>query len=366
MCVIMVASKKRPTEDMVGKAFHTNSDGGGVAWREDGLVHWEKGLNLEEMLTRCAELPLPFIAHFRISTCGGKVPTLCHPFPINNTAALDLKGTTDGYVLFHNGHWSDWKKYVLKAAINSNHKLTMREDWSDTRAMALIANHAGIGALQFVGEKAVVFGPEDIELFEGGQFSEEEGVWCSNLSWKNRHTNWRGVVDDEVDPYANYYHGVGTSYRGSLCTEGRCTNPRVKEFLHCRDHFSPEELIRWNAAIARLAAEKNGNNGSSDDKTKATIGGSPALQLTFPRSEDTVRSGEVVEESVEESTTHGADKGTEGKASPQGTVIHMENYTSWLRPFNPKKFKSNTPIGVDPRAQRIIEQKNGVVRLGPM
>src|SRR3990167_4580457 len=124
--------------------FSANDHGGGVAWREGGLVHWKKGLDEAEMQEFVAALPLPFVAHFRIASCGAKSKELCHPFPVSKDASLALEGTTKGYVLFHNGHWAEWKPFTKETALKMGRPLPTGQ-WSDTRAMAWAAHNYGLG-----------------------------------------------------------------------------------------------------------------------------------------------------------------------------------------------------------------------------
>lgn len=196
MCVIMISETKRPSNEMVEKMFNDNPSGAGVAWREKGKVHWSKGLNVEEAKDLIAKVPLPFVAHFRIPSCGGATPYLCHPFPIDKGASVALEGSTSGYVLFHNGHWARWKDTLLEATVRGNVKIPTGK-WSDSRAMALLASIHGLGVLEFIDEKIFVFGPDDHEIYGNG-WSKVDDIWVSNKMWEgfgNQHmrgSNWRG------------------------------------------------------------------------------------------------------------------------------------------------------------------------------
>lgn len=161
-----------------------------MAWREDGFVKWEKGLNLEQMKLKCATLPIPFIAHFRIASCGGKKDALCHPFPIERNVSLATKGQTKGFVLFHNGHWAPWKDRVMEAMRFTPWKVPAGK-WSDTRALAWYAAHHGLGALEFIDEKVAILGPNkgDLEIFgttgSTNGWSLVEEVWASNTFFQH-------------------------------------------------------------------------------------------------------------------------------------------------------------------------------------
>jgi len=188
MCVILVADEVRPNEDMVDAAFECNKYGAGIAWRNDGKVYWKKGLNLDEIQEEVKKAPLPFISHFRIPSVGGPSTTLCHPFPVDINTDLALTGSTKGSVLFHNGTWSDWKNFSMQTALKSPGVTTLPKGrWSDSRAMAWVTAIYGLGILEWIDEKSVVFGPEgDIHMF-GGPWDVEEGIWVSNKGWKSKY-----------------------------------------------------------------------------------------------------------------------------------------------------------------------------------
>lgn len=184
MCVIFVADEKRPTLEMVEGGWDQNPAGAGAAWREGGFARWEKGLTLERVKELSQKLPLPFILHFRIPSVGGKRDSLCHPFPITKDVPLNLSGKTKGELLFHNGHWGRWRESILETVRTTpNFKIPMGK-WSDTRAMALYAATYGIGVLEFVDEKTVVFGPKELEIFGSG-WSQVNDVWVSNRFFEN-------------------------------------------------------------------------------------------------------------------------------------------------------------------------------------
>lgn len=205
MCVIIISRDVRPSEDLIEKAYKANDAGAGVAWREEGVVKWEKGLEVKRVKELCAEVPLPFIAHFRIPSVGGPREDLCHPFPIERTVPLSLKGKTKGQVLFHNGHWTQWRDSILAAIKGTTFKIPTGK-WSDTRAMAWYAAHYGTGVLEFINEKTAVFGPgaEDLEIFGDGWVRLDEGLYASNksfdyCSYYTGGMNWRSTDQGRSD-----------------------------------------------------------------------------------------------------------------------------------------------------------------------
>ena len=187
MCVIFACSKTRPTPEQVAAGYAANPRGAGIAWREelDGetVVMWKKGMNLEEAQKMVANVPLPFVIHFRIPSVGPDKPQYNHPFPISPNAELDLEGVTTGNVLFHNGTWHSWRHDARKLAHDYGVQIPLH-DWSDSRAMAFAAYCAGLGELSFIDERVVVFGPDLMEVFSPKSWSRvAEGFWASNNGW---------------------------------------------------------------------------------------------------------------------------------------------------------------------------------------
>lgn len=253
MCVIMWCENERPTARMVDKAWDTNKDGGGVAWREGkgdkARVHWKKGLKLADMHKLMAELPFPFVGHFRKKSVGEIISSLCHPFPVTAESDLALEGSTDGEVFFHNGTWNKWDDFILEAAIKGGQQIPAGK-WSDTRAMAWLTSWMGPGFLEIIGAKGILFGPDDYELFEGPTgWKKINGVWCSNDIFWPAH----GVQQYQGPTHQSQGGSTQTSVTGSTsrgadttadadriyCKETKCTRKDKKNFDawgFCPDH----------------------------------------------------------------------------------------------------------------------------------
>jgi hypothetical protein len=234
MCVIFVVDEdsKRPNNSMIEKAFSKNDDGAGLAWREDGWVLWKKGItDVEEVKKMCRELPVPYVAHFRIVSMngGGIDPRLCHPFEISEDTTLALEGRTKNHVLFHNGDWKGWDDAALRASITNPRGVQVPIGrWSDTRAMAWLCSIYGLGFMELLpSQKGVAFGPndEDIHFYNGSNWSLVNEIWCSN---------------DYFVTYVPAYSYPATSSM-AMCEWGNCT---IKEKLDTdgRCHVHP----KWN------------------------------------------------------------------------------------------------------------------------
>lgn len=195
MCVIMCAHRdKRISPEWVEGGFQSNPAGAGIAWRDRDtknrpIVRWAKGLDLEQIQELVRTLPLPYCAHFRIPTCGGAIKRLTHPFPVEPTVDLALEGSIHGYVMFHNGHWGSWKRDMIETAARKGVKIP-GDKWSDSRGMAWMAAHLGVGVLDLIDEKSIAFGINDTEIYGSG-WTLKESVWCSNLGFERTNTTYR-------------------------------------------------------------------------------------------------------------------------------------------------------------------------------
>lgn len=254
MCVIFIADQTRPLPDMIERGYNANPRGAGVAWREGGKVHWKKGLKLDEIQELAEALPLPYVVHFRIPSCGGDTPVLCHPFPVETDAPLALEGKTDGYVLFHNGHWTNWKQFSIETAVRRKIRLPAGK-WSDTRAMAMAAAYHGLPILELIDEKSVAFGPIDCEVF--GRWDKyiptgvdnDKPIYCSNLGWQSsvrRHGGWNG------DEYSQY----GTVY--TMCRDRNCTEKKESGSDYCKKHQPADVKLESNGGDSKATFRSAG------------------------------------------------------------------------------------------------------------
>lgn len=261
MCVIMYADKVRPTKQMVELAFKKNPHGGGVAWREydekkkTTLVHWKKGLTVEEMVKAAAQLPLPAVFHFRISSNERPPkPMFCHPFPIEETAPMWMAGYTGGNVLFHNGHWGDWKKQMLEGSKSFGVKLPEGK-MSDTRAMAYLCALYGDQYMELIEEKGISFGVRDetTQFFWGSGWCQIDGVWCSNSAFMNGSVSSTDVTGASVVGY----HGGGTVSGRKQCKQDKCWVWHDNEDGFCDRHSSRRpELADAPTPIAKESSAR--------------------------------------------------------------------------------------------------------------
>ena len=269
MCVIVISEVTRPTEEQITKMWDTNDHGAGIAWRENGAVQWRKGLDLEGIKNLCAEVPMPFVAHFRIASSGGQRADLTHPFPIEKSVPLALTGSTKGNVMFHNGHWTRWQDVMLETTGRGFAKIPVGK-WSDSRAMAFLAAIHGIGYLELLdNQKWVVFGPGTCEV-SAGWSKINEGFYASNKHWETKA-----------------FYPVGQEYnRQHMCKLGTCCKTKEYNKDYCFDH--------------RYMADKQEDIGVGKvidvpifEEKKKESGGAPTHVLPFVQACKLLREGKI-------------------------------------------------------------------------
>lgn len=182
MCVIISMEKEIPSLETFKLCEEKNRDGGGISWVENGKVHFKKGIEYKEMHDIAKTKGAPCVAHFRISTIGGKPKELCHPFIVDPKSSIALEGKTDA-VLFHNGVWNNWESKCINMVLNKGAKFSGGA-WSDSRAMAWLAGNSNHSFLALIGQKVVIQTPRS--RFYYGNFENKGGVWYSNLYWEKQ------------------------------------------------------------------------------------------------------------------------------------------------------------------------------------
>lgn len=89
MCLQFYAPRKDMIKDeWIVNSFTSNPDGAGIAWRQDGILHFKKGLMTLAEVRRAINLipdDSPVLAHFRFATAGGVSREMTHPFTPSDT-----------------------------------------------------------------------------------------------------------------------------------------------------------------------------------------------------------------------------------------------------------------------------------------
>ena len=188
MCVIFACKIKKPSPKDLFLGEKVNPDGAGIAWVRGKTVYWKKNLKASDIVKLLPKVNLPLVIHFRLASVGGGSSSLCHPFPITKDVPLSLEGKIKGSVLAHNGTWLEWRKICFQILLRKNIRCPDGL-WSDSRAMAWIAAHYGIGVLHFIGEKVAVLSPKGLKIFGTG-WELYNGMLVSNTHFLHSPKSW--------------------------------------------------------------------------------------------------------------------------------------------------------------------------------
>lgn len=200
MCLVIASpSGKRISDEILEDAARGNRDGAGIAWLEEGQIHYRKGLTVEELKTVLDEHAVgnPWVAHFRIATIGGVKPELTHPFVIDEHASIGLEGVADA-VLFQNGTFGNWKDFLLQASASSKVRVP-EPPWSDTRAVAFLCHVYGKHILSLLDNHSrflILDAKEPItrRIMLWGTWEDHDGFKFSNRNSCAFHTHSRAAA----------------------------------------------------------------------------------------------------------------------------------------------------------------------------
>lgn len=198
MCIIAAkpAGIEMPSEETLINMWLRNSDGAGVMYAVNGMVHIEKGFMKYEEFEKCIEAldkkyglkKLPMVMHLRITTHGGTCAENCHPFPITDSLGkLRKSKQTATIAVAHNGiidittrkNVSDTMEYIASQLAplskgvprfyENKHLMQMIENATDSK----LAFMTGNGRIYYIGD-----------------FIEDGGIMYSNTSYK-KTDSWR-------------------------------------------------------------------------------------------------------------------------------------------------------------------------------
>lgn len=188
MCVIAVVKKTLPTLATLKAMQAANDDGAGVAWAQNGMVHYRKGLAPAAILALVKSVRKPVIIHFRLATIGGTSVPLCHPFPMEASAPLHTRGTAKA-VLFHNGHMTGWEAPLVAAYAGRGQNLPSGP-WSDSRALAALCGMAGPNVLDILGGGSGSTSYNRFALLDGAGNVQLKGGWTKYQGMDVSNTNF--------------------------------------------------------------------------------------------------------------------------------------------------------------------------------
>ncbi len=256
MCVIAVAIDKKPSFDQIRKMHDDNSHGCSISWfNEKGLAQYKKGLDEKELFKLTYELPLPFALHFRQSSFSKDKENklLNHPFEIVKGSPLRLEGEAVK-LLIHNG---TIREYDLMLAA-ANIIVDKEEPMTDTRAIAMIMAQN----IELLKEDRlpwripgyfVIVDSTRKQFRLSGNFTNEDGILFSNLSWKwgksNYQSAWNRATDDDIYAYMNGEEVPGLSVKEEITNPNNTTQKKSQS-------VSAEESKKKTQKIKTLGKKK--------------------------------------------------------------------------------------------------------------
>lgn len=205
MCVIVYSPKgERIPESVFSPCWTTNPDGGGVMWAASGEVKISKGFMSKEKMQKALHYTpkgAPFVAHFRIGTSGGNIPSMTHPWRIHDDLGMAHNGVISGL---------GCKKKSDTAKLHHTMKKFPSSAYREGPLVKLIDQ-------MLQGSRLILLHGNGACDMLGEGWSEIDGLWFSNTNWKWRTSYTYSYGSDD-------YYDTGTSWnakRGSAAKESR-------------------------------------------------------------------------------------------------------------------------------------------------
>ena len=225
MCVIVhkERGKDLPSDEIIEKCFKKNPDGSGILLHRSGtkIVEIHKGfMKLDDFKSAFKDLNVQkdddLVLHFRITTSGGTNPENCHPFPISSKVE-DLKATRINTPLafVHNGvlgHGDD-KLKISDTQVFIKDVISRKEisDHLDNEEIQKVIE-------QMAGSQRFFIADAEKDIFKRfGTWYEDDGLWYSNLGWKNYYKYTSSSLFSGYDDwgYGSYYDYYGKNNKYS-------------------------------------------------------------------------------------------------------------------------------------------------------
>lgn len=214
MCVIVQKPQNvdLPSIDILKKCFEKNPHGSGILlFRKDSnILEIHKGMmtfdNFQKTLESLnIQKEDEAVFHFRITTSGGTSAENCHPFPISSLIT-QLKATeiNTPRAFVHNGilgegdetlKISDTQKFV-KDVMSRNEISNFLDDEEVQKYIEKLAGY---------GNKFYVADAEKKVFKRFGTWTEDSGLYFSNMSWKHSYKNLYNRNYSYSNSYYNNY-----------------------------------------------------------------------------------------------------------------------------------------------------------------
>jgi len=187
-------------EEYLRNGYSNHSDGAGLAWAVDGVLHLKKGIfDVEEVIKQYRLVKqYPCLIHFRKATHGKINEDNCHPFLFNDNklalvhnGILPIKCNIDGLSdTFH------FVKLVLEPMVRG-YNIPI----NDGALNYLITTSIGTDKI------AIMDGTGKTYIFNEGKGEWKDGVWYSNSSFSWEYSKTTGFSGGQSSYYSNRTNG---------------------------------------------------------------------------------------------------------------------------------------------------------------
>ena len=201
MCVIIAIKKgiELPSKETFENCFDRNRDGAGFAYNLDGKVYISKGYmkfdafwaDFTKAMEKRDKKKMGVVVHARISTQGGVVPRLCHPFPMSSSGKeLSALSTQCDVAVAHNGIIPSYKFPECKADKVSDTYLFIKK-YMATYEKGWFKKDKHLNWLKDVTGSKWAFLTKNGDIFMTNNFIEKDGVFYSNDSYRGyTYNSW--------------------------------------------------------------------------------------------------------------------------------------------------------------------------------
>lgn len=287
MCVIL---ERKPGQaihpDVIEACYTTNPHGFGIAWFDGTKVRITKGVkSLSEIQALVKGLANYLsLIHFRWATIGEKIKDNCHPFHVG----------VYGAAMVHNGGFPTRPR-------KTKDKEGKEIQWSDTKEIGHILNSWSEDIIRRSLSKfnewhgqgnRTAFLMSNGEILKTGNWSEHEGITCSNLNWKVKNyrkvqvtgytvnEKWHSAREsDDIDKAlygmygGNVHRTAGNTNYGPTAKHGQSELKLANE--------SPDEFIKVGGAwMSRRMADEEERKKKVLQMNKASSNASSVNQDT--------------------------------------------------------------------------------------
>lgn len=199
MCIIVVKPRNKTIKEETFKnCFDNNPDGCGFMYVKKGMVYGKKGImSYKEFLREQKRIPkdVNVVYHFRISTHGGVVPQLTHPFPLASSfEKMHKLEWWNEYGVVHNGIFTRVKapEGESDTEVFISNVLKPLQELSKIKQNSLIDKYYDDIIESAVGTSklAIMDKTGFVRMYGNGWINGEDGCYYSNSTYSYSVCNY--------------------------------------------------------------------------------------------------------------------------------------------------------------------------------